>query len=320
MAEQGNILKEALQEAKALKEAAIRNAENSLVGHFREVLEETVSAELNEESDMDAGDELDEEGDDDTMAETMEHDPYGDTMSEMFDDEDLELSEDDLDEDEEGGDDLDELEEAAGFSETDLTEAIQQALMEVDHGDLGEMDELDPDSHPTGLMDQDSKEAGWDDKDAPHKKDWTVKESKYRRKISKLVSENAALKKGMAKLREAVQETNLFNRKMYFAHKILSKPGLTEGMKRKVVKRIDAARNMVEVQNIYESLEMALGVLSEGAKKKSKKATTLSEALGSQPRSERGISNIEDAHLLNEDARFSSRRMKVLAGLIKEDL
>lgn len=324
MAKRG-ILREALEEAAALKEAALKNAENSLAGHFRESLEHVISAQLNEEAEEDESEECVEEADVDGLE--------GDTMTEEegFDFESLgdEDESGEPDGDEEGGDDLDflsdddgdeELEEGLGFTEADLQEALHELLGEVSHGSLGEPQDVTDDKHDTGLMDQDSKAAGWETKTAPDKKDWTMKESRLKKSLVQALTENRALKKAMKKLKEAVTETNLFNRKMFYAHKLLGKSGLNEQTKMKIVKRLDKARTVREAAGIYESIEMALGVVSESAApRQSRKSATLSEALGRQVRTEKGVSHVDDAHLLSEDARYATRRMQVLAGIIQSD-
>lgn len=318
------ILEEAIGDAQQIKEAAIKNAENSLAVHFRESLESVISEGL----ERDAGDELeDDEGDD--LMEMDEHDPYGDVMSEMEEEEeDFDFGdEDEEDADlEEGlfGDDDEGLEEAAGMTEADLQAAIREALQEVDHGGLGEMEEVDPDSHDSGLLDQDMKEGdGWQEKTAPAKKDYYagIKEVKrLRGKVAKLVAENTSLRKANRVLKESVREVNLFNKKLFVTHKLIKNQGLTESAKVKIVKRIDAARSPQEVDSIFESLKIALGVLSESAgSRKGKKATTLSESLGRHTRNEKGVSDVRDAHLLSEDARYAKHRLQVLAGLKPEE-
>ena len=321
------ILEEALGDAKLIKEAAIKNAENSLAVHFRDSLESVITEGLDEE---DAGDELEDEGEEDLM-EMDEHDPLGDVMSEMEEaEEEFDFGEDE-DEDadlEEGALDFlgdDEDEDASGLSESDLRAAIREALQEVDHGGMGEMEEIDPDSHDSGLLDQDMKETdGWQDKTVPAKKDYYagIKENKrLRAKVAKLIVENTSLKKANRVLKESVKEVNLFNRKLFVTHKLINKGGLTEAAKMKIVKRIDAAKSASEVTRIFESLEIALGVISESAAKtrKGKKATTLSESLGHHAKSGKGISDVRDAHLLNEDARYGKHRFQVLAGLASDE-
>lgn len=313
-----NILKESILEARALKQAAIRNAENSLAEHFRGTLETMVEAELNEEADVDTGD---EPSDDDTMEEThMEFDPGNDVMSEMEEVEDeLDFGEEDDEFEEEGEEGLDLELESIGFSEAELRETINDIFNEVNHGVLGDPEDVDPDTHSTGLMDDDKREDGWQNKTAPASKDWTVKEAYNRMKKMnvRLVAENKSLKKGMAELQKAVRETNLFNKKLFLAHKLMNKHGLTESVKRKVVAQLDNATTAKEAERIYESFETVLGLVSEGRKTR-RKTATLSEALGSQKKSERGVTHVDDAHLVNEGARYSKHRFKKLAGLIQD--
>lgn len=318
-----DILKEAIAESKALKEAALRNAHNSLAEHFKESVESMVNAQLNE---MDTGDEAEDEGED-TMDESLGYDSPDehDTMSENYDeDEDLDM---DMDEDDDldlGGEEGDmDLEESVGFSEADLREALTSILDEVDHGDLGEMEEIDTglNKHDTGLMDHDSSEKGWEEKDVPAKKDWTVKEAKLKRKIANLVVENKSLKKALSQLRETYKDVELFNRKLFYSNKLLNKPVVRENieLKKKIIKQLDSAKTIAQAKTVYESLETAVGLLSESARTK-KKAPTLSEALGSHANNEKGISLREKhAHLINEDAKFGIHRMKKLAGLLTED-
>lgn len=310
-----DLYKEALADANKLKEAALKNGMRVLAEGFKDSLKETIEAELNEEA---------SEDEEETMDEALDFEEEEDTMAEMAGDEDFDMDDDtDLDLDSDSDfDDEDSLEESAGFDEADLQEAIRQVLDEVDHGSLGEMEEIDPDTHDTGLMDQDSKESGWEEKQVPAKKDWTVKEAAYKKKISKLALENAKLKKGFATLKETYREVEVFNRKLFCLNKLLENKVVRDNAKLKesIVKQIDKARSSKEVERIYESLEMAVGLLSEGyASKKGKKASTLSEALGSHSRNERGVSDVRTNHLLSEDARWSPERMKLLSGITKAE-
>lgn len=338
MAKQG-ILTEALKDAKALKRAALKNAENSLSGHFREALEQIVSAQLNEGYDGD-GEEMTESdlGNADGMDCLEEEYDFGEGDGDAddfggegdFDEDDLggELDMGDdaglegLDEafDEAEDEDDEDLDEALSFTEADLSNIVSQILDEVDHGALGDPDDVTEDQHDSGLLDLDMKaERGWEEKDAPAKKDWTVKEArKLKQKLAQALAENATLKKANKALKEAVEETNLFNRKMFYAHKLLGKQGLKESVKVKIVQKLDEAKTQREAKSIYESIEMALGLVSESKRTKKKGASTLSEALGHQ-RTERGISQVRSDHLLTENKKFGSKRLQQLAGIIDLD-
>lgn len=312
-----DLYKEALADANKIKQIALKNGMKVISENFKDVLKETVEAELNEEAsdeDEEVVDEAADYGDEDTMAEnSMDEDIE---MDEEVEDDDLAL---DFDSDDLGDEDL---EESAGFDEADLQEVLRQVLDEVDHGALGDMEEIDPDTHDTGLMDQDSKESGWEDKTPPAKKDWTVKESAYKQKIAKLVLENAKLKKGFKTLRESYREVETFNRKLFYLNKLLERKGVrqNEKLKRNIIEQLDGASTIEEAKTVYKSLNMAIGLVSEGnVSKKGKKTSTLSEALGSHSKNERGISSVKHDHLLNEDARFSKHRFQHLAGIVKDD-
>lgn len=238
--------------------------------------------------------------------------------------EDLELSEDGEDGDEGGGEDEGSLEdvledeEESGLSESDLQEALRSALSEVSHGSLGDQEEITPDSHPTGLMDQDKSEKGWEEKTAPAKKNFAVKEAAYQRKIAGLVSENTLLRKANGQLKRTVNEVNLFNTKLHYAHKLMAKEGLTNEAKRAIVSKLDGVKTVTEAKNLYESLQIAFGTVSEKAKKSK---TSLSEALGVNGASSgKNISESVAAkrEVLSEGAEanpFSPERMKFLAGI-----
>jgi hypothetical protein len=306
MSTKKNILQEAIADSKALKAVAIQNARNLVLESLKEDLKEMVEDQMNEMADVadyeQPGDMEDEAG-----AVTSE----GNEMDET-DDFELEGEVDDF------GDEGEEDEgEEAGFSADELQEALASALNEVDHAGLGEMEEIDPGSHPTGLMDQDSKEDGWENKEAPAAKSWAVKEGLYKRKVASLVAENATLKKVNLNLRKSVNEVNLFNTKLHYAHKLLNKEGLDVRTKKAIVAKMDNVRTVSEAKTLFESLELALGSLSENRKPAPKqKSASLSEALGVHGRAEgKNLTEAHSPHLTGEQGAFDPARLKKLAGM-----
>jgi hypothetical protein len=307
-----NILKEALADGKALKMAALKNAQNLILENMKEDLKEMVEDQMNEVADDE---------------DTADSEPVteGEDMSLDSDEDDLDLEEEDEDLDLDSEDDLfadDDEEEDSGLSEADLREALSAALTEVSHGSLGDQEHITPDSHPTGLMDQDKSEKGWEEKTAPAKKDFTVKEAAYRKKIANLVAENTMLRKTNVELRKTVNEVNLFNTKLHLAHKLMNKPGLNVSQKKAIVAKLDEVKSVEQAKNLYESLRIALGALSESAKRTSK--ASLSEALGvkNAPSQGRNISERKETRsaTLTEAVEvnpFSPERMKFLAGIKK---
>jgi hypothetical protein len=93
----------------------------------------------------------------------------------------------------------------------------------------------------------------------------------------------------------------------------MQREGLANGTKASIVKRMDKVRSLSEAKNLYESLELALGLVKESDSAPSRKAPSLTEALGSDKASGsgRGVSNV-DSHS------DYIHRNQVLAGLKKE--
>lgn len=308
MSTKKNILQEAIADSKALKAAAVSNARNLVLESLKEDLKEMVEDQMNEMADV---------ADSEQPGDMEEEAGCGDLSegNEMDLDEEggeLELDAglgDELDADEGEGED-------AGFSTDELQEALAEALNEVDHAGLGDMDHITPTEHPTGLMDQDKKEDGWENKEAPASKDWTVKESAYRRKIAGLVAENATLKKVNNNLRKTVSEVNLFNTKLHYAHKLLNKEGLDLKTKKLIVGKMDNVKSVSEAKTLFESLELALGAISESRKPATKqKSASLSEALGVHGRPEGKVLTEASTPHLTDGGSFDPARLKKLAGM-----
>lgn len=304
-----NILKEALADSKALKAAALKNAQNLILENMKHDLKEMVEDQMNETDDADA----DDLGDLD-LSSLGDEEEGGDDLD---DEEEMTTESADSDCDDEDGDEgADE-----SISESDLREALKEAMLEVSHGSLGEIEFIDPDSHPTGLMDQDKSEKGWEEKTAPAKKSFAIKESAYRQKIAKLIAENVTLRKVNNQLRSTVNEVNLFNTKLHYSYKLLNKEGLDLGTKKRIIKQFDGVKSVNEAKTLFESLQLAFGALSENSKKNVKK-NSLSEALGVQgSTSGRNVSRTLNESVSSVDASgsdpYAVSRLQYLAGIKK---
>lgn len=305
-----NILAEAIADSKALKSAAVANAQALILESMKDNLKEMVEDQMNEMAD------------DETVAEGEDCEPEGDeeelsegTDMEINENEDFDLDDLDAEEEDESEEEEDE-DEMAGLSEADLHEALAAALNEVESPKMGDLRPVGADDHEDPVTGADSKEAGWEEKTAPAKKDFTVKENAYKARIAKLVAENTMLKKTNDKLRATVNEVNLFNTKLHYSQKLLRKEGLTQNVKRAIIGKMDSTKTVAEVKTLYESLEIALGALSE-TKKAVKKQTSLSEALGVHGAAQgRNVSEVRSP-VLTEQNPFEKTRMQVLAGVKK---
>ena len=82
------------------------------------------------------------------------------------------------------------------------------------------------------------------------------------------------IKKQAERLAQKVNETNLINAKLLYLNKILNKHNLNESQKVKVIAAFDRAASVKEAKIVFESLNGALVVKTQGSK------TSLKESLG----------------------------------------
>ena len=305
-----NIIQEAIVDAKEIKRAAIANAQTIVMEHLKDNVKSFVDARLNE--DMEYGEPRD--------VATEEEEPKMEAMEPVNEMDELELS--DVGEEEEADEDGEACDEDGELDEADLRHALELVMKEVEVPGLGEPEMIDPGEgeEGSGVLDVDAKEAGHETKMPPAAEDWTVKEGAYKAKIANLATEVVQLKKALKITKGALDETNLFNRKLYYANKLMGKVS-DNNMKREIVKRMDKVKSVAEAKNLYESLDMAIGLMSEAVKPASKaaKKASLAEVLGSS-KSDKGVSNLDAASVLREGSSpFSPDRMKRLAGITRDE-
>ena len=303
---QRNILKEALEDSKALKQVALVNAKNLLMEQVKDTVKEMVDRELAEAANASVN-----ESDEPVKEET--------DMAEDKVCEDLDLGEEEEDVGLDMGDDLggegeDEDDLDLGLSESDLQEAINSALLEVEQPQVGEVENINPDKHDRGLMGREKTEKDWEGETPPAKKDYTVKEqlNAARGRIANLAKENVVLKKANRVLSKAVNEMKLFNSKLFYANKLLQKEGLklSNKQKKSIVEKLDKAKSLSEAKNLYEAYETTLGSLSENVKE-TKRTPSLSEVMVDAPKVNGKAVNLRESA-------FSADRMKELAGITKK--
>ena len=255
-----DLLKEAIADAKAVRETAIANAKLALEEAFTPKLQSMLSARIQEEEGEEDEDEVDidaaemahdgeaeeghhEEGaheedagaedgmgdeDDDHEAEEGMREEEDDLGDEEEDDLDLEAiirelegEEGDEDDDEHGGEGM--REEAEDDSDDDDIEAEEG---------MRENAEIDLDEVIKSLTEEDDEE-GEDDGDS-----------------DELAEAYATIKS----LKETLQEVNLLNAKLLFSNKLFKGNNLSESQKMKVIETFDRASNLREVKLVYTTL------------------------------------------------------------------
>jgi hypothetical protein len=280
------LLKEAIADAKAVRETAMANAKIALEETFRPRLQSILSARLAEEAEEEGYDEdeeaptptpepMDEEeymkdGEDGTPADNISED---DMMNGGYDEDEGNLDLEAIIRELEGGDGMyDEDEEAPAApaapapapeeepadAEMDLEEIIR-ALSEVDG------DETDEDGE---TMNEDDDNEETDEDEAPAASTEELQEA-YR-----------VIKFMQSKL----NEVNLLNAKLLFSNKLFRNYELNESQKMKVIENFDRANNLREVKLVYSTICESL--TSKKAKKQIKESYASKPTRSTAPKKE----------------------------------
>ena len=324
-----DLLKEAIADAKAVKETALANAKIALQEAFAPRIENMLSAklaeELEDEEEMEAGAELEAGADElEAGAEEMNADmPDMVGIGVDFDndgDYDLEgelgageeevemgeeepMSDDEMSaEYEEGGDDEDlnleaiirELEE--DLNEVDDMEMATEEEAPIEEGDYSEegMDEASIDEIIEAILREEEME---DEKVVEEGEDSEKEEMK-----KELEEAYATVKQ----LQGILSEVNLLNAKLLYTNKLFRNFELSEGQKMKVIENFDRASNTREVKLVFTTL-------AESFNKPTAKRV-VKESFASKPAASTAPSK-ETTQVLSEGFELANR-WKKLAGLL----
>jgi hypothetical protein len=288
------LLKEAIADAKAVKETAIANAKAALEEAFTPQLKSMFAAKIQEmeleEDNMEEAydmDNMEEAYDMENMEETYDME----NMEEEMDSKDLdevEIDEEELNLDEllaelEGLDEEESTEESLNEAEGDEEESEEEEMsdedMEAETLDLENMTDEDLKKFIEGVitdmvqageleagesMEDESEEMEDEEVDldelmaeAYHGKDMKTEAKKRAKKDEDQDEMKEELEEAYAtiqKLTQDINEINLLNAKLLYTNKIFKASALTESQKVKVLSSMDKATNVKEVKLVYESL------------------------------------------------------------------
>ena len=301
-----DLLKEAIADAKAVRETALANAKLALEEAFTPRLQSMISAKLSEEMEEEEMEEMMPEGDEMPMPEPAE--PEAEEMSddseEMSDDSEEEMNEeDDLDLDEiirelEMAEELDSSEIGSGNNRVDDLEADTDndddlfAEGEEDMMDEDEDEEIDIQEIVRALREEDEDEEmteGDHGSDEEHS------------------SEDLEEAYNVIRfLKGKINEVNLLNAKLLYSNKLFRNFSLNENQKMKIIENFDRAYNLREVKLVYSTLAESFKSPSVTKRK------IVKESFASKP-----VASTKPAkQVISEGADLAARFQK-LAGLIK---
>ena len=272
------LLEQAIIDAEALRDAAIKNAEATVIEKYSSEVKAAVESlfeekeQTLEEQPEDESPVIDdvpfavEEGDEPIMVrldlEALERalDEEGSTVAEETHADLAEELEEDIEESTEAGsvDDLDE--------EIDLDEATLNELAEELKVDLGIPDQgLGGRTTPTARNLEGQKvqlAALKDDELAEEHKALEKARTQaglYKERVEALKSEKSNLEKTVLHLKERLEEINLSNARLLYTNRVLNSTSLNERQKTKIVESISNADSVEEAKVIYETLQSAVG-------------------------------------------------------------
>ena len=315
------LLEQAIVDAEALKEAAIKNAEAAIIEKYSSEVKDAVSLLLEQEEET-----LEEEEESAVMEEVPYAVEEGDEpITVRLDLEALEraLSEEEEAVEESHEDLADTLEEeieeavqAEGSEETDLDEEIEldeeilDAIAEELKVDLGIPDQgLGGRSTPTdrNLEGQKVTLAALKDDELAEEHAALQKAREetgmYVNQVNELKQEKSNLQKTILHLKGRLEEVNLSNARLLYTNRVLNSTSLNERQKTKIVESISNADSVEEAKVIYETLQSAVG-----ESRNSKSPQSLREAVEkpSPTLPRRRENNTQNPHF---------NRMRALAGI-----
>jgi hypothetical protein len=297
-----DLLKEAIADAKAVKETAIANAKAALEEAFTPHLKSMLAAKLEEmdrdeeveetmkskEEDMmeevevnEEKDEIEEEFDLNEILAELEEEEMSDEVTENeeeveSDEDEMESEETDMDEMEDEEIDLEDMTEADLKSFIEDVIADMVAAGELETSDGAEVDgdiDIEDETEMEELEEMD--DVSWNDKNNPTR--GNTMDLKAPTKTGQTTSAYSINEKEfkqaldqISELKKELHEVNLLNAKLLYTNKIFNSKNLNESQKLRVLKAFDKASTVKEAKVIYETL-------NEGMVSKSPKSSIVNE-------------------------------------------
>ena len=343
----GDILKEAIADAKAVRETALENAKMALEEAFTPQIKSMLSAKLKEEEleedEVPVTEEEDEDEAEEGRHEEGEHedeDEAEEGMREEDDEEEVPAEEgeghdDEVEEDDEDGEEVEEealdleavikeleAELSEGEDEEDEVEESTEAVSEGEDDDDKEEVEEEYEIDEAALTEEDDDEDK-DEVDEELDKSSDIGKGDNNRGTTDASSAIGGGKKGMTEVqaelkeyKEAVSflkgklhEVNILNAKLLFTNKLFKQYSLDNNQKLKVVETFDRAQTTREIKLVYSTLAEQFNDNGSIVTRKSIKESASTPVASTKPAPEAKKVITEEAQVAN--------RFKKLAGLIK---
>ena len=282
-----NLLKEAIADAKAVRETAMANAKIALEEAFTPRLQSMLSARLAEEAEEDTMEEEEEEME--MSTEGYENEEDGTPTAGPA-----------IEEEEDGSEDL------------DLESIIRELEGEMEEPTMEEEEEADAEVSVEPAMEEEEDvnieeiiRALREEDDETEEEPVTEGEDEDEAPVAEGEEESEDLKEAYRVIRfmkSKLNEVNLLNAKLLFSNKLFRNYSLNESQKMKVIENFDRAASIREVKLVYSTLCESFG--SVGAKKKQQ----IKESYASKPA---GKSTAPKKEILSEGFELAARWKKL---------
>jgi len=265
------LLEQAIVDAEALKEAAMKNAEASIIEKYSSEVKAAVASLIEQEGEDLLGD-LEEAPEDESPV--MDEVPFAveegdDPIMVRLDLEALEraLQEEGSTDAEETHEELaEDLEDDIQEEDIELDEMILNAIAEELKVDVGIPDQgLGGRTTPTdrNLEGQKVQLAALKDDELAEEHAALEKAREeagmYMEQVETLRTQKSKLEKTVLHLKERLEEVNLSNARLLYTNRVLNSTSLNERQKIKIVESISNADSVEEAKVIYETLQSAVG-------------------------------------------------------------
>jgi len=275
-----DLLKEAIADAKAVRETALQNAKMALEEAFTPHLKSMLSAKLAEDEDEDDDPVEDEEGEEEEAEDMARYEEEGDENPFADDDEDEEsepeMEEEGIieingvkyapvvsEEDEEEENPFADEEEVEESEELDLEAVIKELELEIAEADDSDDEDLtegpkedeeaevkDEVKEITEEDDEDEDKDEVDEQSTPEsEEDTEVHES-----VDDIHAELNEYKEAVTFLRDKLHEVNILNAKLLYTNRLFKEFALSNNQKLKIVETFDRAQTTREIKLVYSTL------------------------------------------------------------------
>lgn len=272
-----NMLEQAIVDAKALREAAVKSAESTIVEKYTDEVKTAITKLLEQDGDMDLGFDAEEEvavdstameqvpmahmsGDDEEIVVVDLDDIIAAAEAEDGEEPEVDLSRDEvaaevglpLDDEFPANRDDDEL----NLDENELVEMFKEILVvDVPQVELDRANErLTQDQVEQDEQTETVNTDGMDEDDAKN----LIRNDEKDGQNEALQRENLNLKELLGQVKNKLQEINLHNARLLYANRVLGDSSLNEQQKKKVAELVSTARSVEEAKMVYETLQKTM--------------------------------------------------------------